>query len=126
MSITRTDNLIILEMVPLVPPRVLRGEMPMTEAASQTVVHARQTLRGILRGEELRLLVVVGPCSIHDPVAAMDYARRLNELRREFADTMLFVMRLYFEKPRTTTGWKGLIYDPHMDGSSDIAFGLRM
>src|ERR1035437_4089377 len=127
MSMTRTDNLNILEMAPLVPPRVLRGEMPMTEAANQTVVHARQTLRGIRRGEEqeLHLLVVVGPCSIHDPVAAMDYARRLNELHREFADTLLIVMRLYFEKPRTTTGWKGLIYDPHMDGSSDIAFGLR-
>ncbi len=125
MSITQTDNLNILEMAPLVPPRVLRGEMPMTEYANRTVVQSRQALRGILRGEAPRLLVVVGPCSIHDPAAAMEYARRLNELRREFADTMLIVMRLYFEKPRTTTGWKGLIYDPHMDGSSDIAFGLR-
>lgn len=124
MSIIRTDNLHILEMTPLAPPRALRSEMPMTEVANQTVVHARQTLRGILRGEDLRMLVVVGPCSIHDPVAAMDYARRLNELRREVADSMLIVMRLYFEKPRTTTGWKGLIYDPRMDGSSDIALGL--
>ncbi|NUN98102.1 MAG: 3-deoxy-7-phosphoheptulonate synthase [Candidatus Omnitrophica bacterium] len=121
----QTQNLHVRETVPLISPKDLCSRLPMTERANATVVRAREAIRGILLGEDPRLLVVVGPCSIHDEAAAMEYARRLVELAREVEDRMLVVMRVYFEKPRTTIGWKGLIYDPHLDGSFDIAGGLR-
>ena len=121
----RTDNLHVLDLVPLITPRALKAEIAVTPKAVQTVVQTRAAIRNILDGTDRRLLVVVGPCSIHDPTAALDYARRLKMLCRELRERLLILMRVYFEKPRTTMGWKGLIYDPHMDGSADIAGGLR-
>ncbi len=120
-----TENLHVLELVPLITPRMLKAELPAPAAALRTVVQTRRAVRGILTGEDRRLLVVVGPCSVHDPLAALEYARRLKKLRAEVGNELLVLMRVYFEKPRTTIGWKGMIYDPHMDGSADIAFGLR-
>ena len=115
-----TQELPIRDMAPLPPPRALKAALPMTEAAHRTVLTGRAAVQRILRREDRRLLVVVGPCSIHDPEAALEYAGRLNALRQELADRLCVVMRVYFEKPRTTIGWKGLIYDPHLDGSDDI------
>ena len=122
----RTENLHILELAPLVTPRQLKADLPATEASSQTVVQARRAVSSILRRTDRRLLVVVGPCSVHDSVAALEYARRLKALADELRQELQILMRLYFEKPRTTVGWKGLIYDPHMDGSADIGQGLRL
>ncbi len=120
-----TENLNVLELVPLVPPGELKRECPAAIGILKTVIDARAVIRRILSGEDKRLIVIVGPCSIHDPIAAIDYARRLKALSDDVADSLFVVMRVYFEKPRTTVGWKGLIYDPRMDGSADIAFGLR-
>ena len=97
----------------------------MTETANHTVVAGREAISAILKQTDPRLLVVVGPCSIHDPKGALEYATRLNTLRRELEDLLLIVMRVYFEKPRTTVGWKGLIYDPHLNGSDNIQAGLK-
>jgi len=97
----------------------------MTEECNRTIVEARDTIKSILRNEDPRLLVVVGPCSIHDAKGALEYADRLAKLREELNDKLYIVMRVYFEKPRTTVGWKGLINDPHLDGSNDIETGLR-
>jgi 3-deoxy-7-phosphoheptulonate synthase len=121
----QTNNLHVVETRPLVTPEELRSELPMSSRAADTVASTRDVIRAILRGEDPRLLVVVGPCSIHDVNAAREYAERLLSVRREFSDQLLIVMRAYFEKPRTTTGWKGLINDPHLDGSHDIATGLH-
>lgn len=121
----RTGNIHVAGIEPLVTPREMTAQLPPSSAALATVVRTRNAIRRILRGQDPRLLVVVGPCSIHNPEATMDYARRLRALAKEVDDSLLVLMRTYFEKPRTTTGWKGLIYDPHMDGSSDIAFGLQ-
>lgn len=112
------------QLSPLTSPRALRDMLPMTEAAGKTVQAGRSAVRRILAGDDSRLVVVVGPCSIHDPEAALDYARRLQEQRIKHAETLEIVMRAYFEKPRTTTGWKGLINDPHLDESCDINDGL--
>ncbi len=101
----------------LLPPAFLEEEMPVTENASRTVHQARTEICEILRSDHRRLLVVVGPCSIHDPDAAREYAARLAIAKREFAADLCIVMRVYFEKPRTTVGWKGLINDPYLDGS---------
>ena len=120
-----TENLNVLELAPLVTPAELKRECPASLDILKTVIDARAVIRRILAGEDKRLMVIAGPCSIHDPVAAIDYARRLKALSDEVADTLFVIMRVYFEKPRTTVGWKGLIYDPLMDGSADIAFGLR-
>ena len=120
-----THNLHVKETVRLTAPNALKAEMPMTEASNQTVVSGRQTISSILRQKDPRLLVVVGPCSIHDPKGALEYANGLNSLRRDLEDQFFVVMRVYFEKPRTTIGWKGLIYDPHLNGSDDIQTGLR-
>ncbi len=122
----KTENLNILELVPLITPRTLKQELEASPAILNTVLSARQTIRDILTGKDPRLLVVIGPCSIHDPVAALEYATRLASLRQELEQKLFILMRVYFEKPRTTVGWKGLIYDPHMDGSADIACGLRV
>jgi len=121
----QTQDLNVSDTVALVSPATLRRELPMTEAANQTVVAGREVIKRILRQEDHRLLVIVGPCSIHDTEAALDYASRLNDLRRALQDQLCIVMRVYFEKPRTTVGWKGLIYDPHLDGSDDLPEGLR-
>lgn len=119
-----TDDLRIQEIIELVPPVDLCEQIPLTLKATETVLASRVAVRNILNGADDRLLVVIGPCSVHDPKAAMDYARRLAEMRDELADTLEIVMRVYFEKPRTTVGWKGLINDPKMDGTCDINTGL--
>jgi len=120
-----TQNLRVKEIVRLQSPRVLKVEFPASERANQTVVEGRETVKRILRKEDPRLLVIVGPCSIHDPDGALEYAKKLNRLREELADQLCLVMRVYFEKPRTTIGWKGLINDPHLDGSYDIETGVK-
>ncbi len=107
-------------------PEQLRKELPLTDKAFQTVVSGRAQVEAVLDGKDPRLMVVVGPCSIHDPAAAMEYARRLRALADQVKDVLLVVMRVYFEKPRTTVGWKGLINDPDMDDSFQIAKGLRL
>src|SRR3984957_8329939 len=110
---------------PLISPLALLDELPLTEAAAASVGSSRDEVRAVLDGSDDRLLVVPGPCSVHDPAAALDYAGRLAALRARFAGELLIVMRVYFEKPRTVTGWKGLINDPAMDGSHDVHRGLR-
>ena len=111
--------------VPLPTPAELEAELPIPEAVSATVLRGRRGIEEILAGRDRRLLVIVGPCSIHDECSAIEYAERLAPVARELEDRVLVVMRAYFEKPRTTVGWKGLIYDPELDGSFDIAAGLR-
>ncbi|MAT91074.1 MAG: 3-deoxy-7-phosphoheptulonate synthase [Halioglobus sp.] len=110
----------------LITPEALKQALPMSETVHDTVVGSRQTIQDILDGKDHRLFVVVGPCSIHDPAAAMDYARRLKALADELSDTLYIVMRVYFEKPRTTVGWKGLVNDPHLDDSFKIQEGLHI
>jgi 3-deoxy-7-phosphoheptulonate synthase len=116
----------IAKVVELAPPEKLLEELPLGKERAGAVVRARQEVVEVLQGADPRLLVVVGPCSVHDPEAALEYARRLAGTARELNDRLLVVMRVYFEKPRTTTGWKGLINDPHLDGSGDVNAGLRM
>ena len=120
------ENLNVLSQHTLLPPSALHDAVPASDRAMQTVSSARQTVANILKGQDRRLLVVVGPCSIHDIAAAMDYARRLKALADELSDQLFIVMRVYFEKPRTTVGWKGLINDPHMDDSFCIEEGLQL
>src|SRR5919109_679904 len=122
----RTRDLRVENIRPLLPPAILLEELPVTEVAAQTVSRGREEVARILWGDDDRLIVVVGPCSIHDPRAAMDYARRLRALADEVATDLRLVMRVYFEKPRTTVGWKGLINDPHLDGSCRTNEGLRL
>ena len=122
----QNDDLRIKEIKELLPPVALLEKFPATENAANTVAHARKAIHKILKGNDDRLLVVIGPCSIHDPVAAKEYATRLLALREELKDELEIVMRVYFEKPRTTVGWKGLINDPHMDNSFQINDGLRI
>ncbi|MBP9003814.1 MAG: 3-deoxy-7-phosphoheptulonate synthase [Candidatus Hydrogenedentes bacterium] len=119
------SNINVLSITPLCPPEELVREIPITDEISETVSSARDTIRAILEKRDPRLLAVVGPCSIHDPAAALEYAGRLAALRRELGDRLFIVMRVYFEKPRTTIGWKGLINDPDLDGSYNIEKGLR-
>ncbi len=119
------DDIHVREMVPLVSPRTLKEELPVTPRITEGVDSARDVVQRILRKEDPRLLVVVGPCSIHDPDAAFEYAERLNEVRLKYQERLFLVMRTYFEKPRTTIGWRGLINDPHLDGSFDMVTGLR-
>ena len=121
-----TSNLRIRSLEPLVPPARLCALVPLDEAALRTILTGRQAVEAVLAGDDARLLAVVGPCSIHDPDAARDYARRLHALSGRVADRLLVVMRVYFEKPRTTVGWKGLINDPHLDDTFDVAAGLRL
>ncbi|MCO6428658.1 3-deoxy-7-phosphoheptulonate synthase AroG [Nitrosomonas communis] len=122
----QTDDLRIIGMHELTPPVELHREYPLSEVATETVYAARQAVHHVLHGEDDRLLVVAGPCSIHDVDAALEYAARLKHLREVFKDQLLIVMRVYFEKPRTTIGWKGLINDPDLDNSFHINKGLRM
>ncbi|HEY6908412.1 MAG TPA: 3-deoxy-7-phosphoheptulonate synthase, partial [Myxococcales bacterium] len=121
----KTSDLHVESNRPLIPPAILLDELPLGEAGSQAVARAREEIIAILRGEDDRLIAVVGPCSVHDTGAALDYARRLKGLAAELQDDLCVVMRVYFEKPRTTVGWKGLINDPHLDGSYVINEGLR-
>jgi 3-deoxy-7-phosphoheptulonate synthase len=120
-----TDDVRIDRIRPLIPPAILMEELPISAEASKTVARARETIGRILRGDDDRLLVVVGPCSIHDPKAAKEYAGRLKPIADELGDALMIVMRVYFEKPRTTVGWKGLINDPNLDGGFAINQGLR-
>ena len=120
-----THNLHVRESIRLLTPRELKTRFPMTEAANHTVVEGRNTIISILNRTDPRLLVVLGPCSIHDPKAALEYASKLKALQAQLAEQFYIVMRVYFEKPRTTIGWKGLIYDPHLNGTDDIATGLE-
>ncbi|TVP78844.1 3-deoxy-7-phosphoheptulonate synthase [Thioalkalivibrio sp.] len=122
----QTDDLRIKGIQEVSAPEVVRDEIPLTDTAAETVYNARQNIHRILHGEDDRLLVVVGPCSIHDVDAALEYAKRLSALRGELGDALEVVMRVYFEKPRTTVGWKGLINDPDLDGSFHINKGLRV
>lgn len=110
---------------PLISPVGLVNEMPLTPKAEATVLEGRRQIQAILRGDDARFLVITGPCSVHDADAALEYARRLKRVQDEVSDRMLIVMRVYFEKPRTTVGWKGMIYDPHLDGTFAIGEGLR-
>jgi 3-deoxy-7-phosphoheptulonate synthase len=110
----------------LVSPATLLDELPLGEEREKAVVRGRGEVGNVLDGADDRIMVVVGPCSVHDPVAAIEYAGNLAEASREFGEELLIVMRVYFEKPRTTTGWKGLINDPHLDNSGDVNAGLRM
>jgi len=119
-----TRDLRIRSFEPLISPRELLRQFPLTERSAETVVAAREAIKAILRREDPRLLAVVGPCSIHDPAAALEYAHRLREAAERYRERLMIVMRVYFEKPRTTVGWRGLITDPHLDGSYDIAHGL--
>ena len=122
----RTQDLHVREIVRLLTPRELKAQLPATDAANATVARSRERVIRILRQEDPRLLIVVGPCSIHDEKSALEYATRLAALRKEVAGKMEVIMRVYFEKPRTTIGWKGLINDPHLDGSQDIETGLKI
>ncbi len=110
----------------LLPPVALLEKFPATDSAACTVASARESIHQVLQGKDDRLLVVIGPCSIHDPQAAKEYAARLLTLRDELKSELEVVMRVYFEKPRTTVGWKGLINDPYMDGSFQLNDGLRL
>ncbi len=121
-----TQNLRVAGLKPLITPEALEAELPLTAASHAAVLEGRDAVRAVLHEQDPRLLVVVGPCSIHDPKAAMEYARRLVELKTRYADRLCILMRVYFEKPRTTVGWKGLINDPHLDGSFDLETGLRL
>ncbi|GHB08246.1 3-deoxy-7-phosphoheptulonate synthase [Salinicola rhizosphaerae] len=126
MSQQQVNNLNVLSQDVLITPEALKQDIPLSEAAERTVVDGRQTIQRILNREDPRLLVVIGPCSIHDPAAAIDYAKRLRQLADAVSDSLYIVMRVYFEKPRTTVGWKGLINDPHLNDSFEIEEGLHI
>ena len=122
----KTRDLHVESNRPLVPPAILLEELLLTEPGSQVIARTREEIIRILKGDDDRLIAVVGPCSVHDPAAALDYARRLQEQAVAFAADLRIVMRVYFEKPRTTVGWKGLINDPYLDGSFKVNEGLRL
>jgi len=122
---TSTSDTRIVGYEPLLSPAALHDELPLTDAAMATVEQTRAEVRAVLDGSDDRLLVITGPCSVHDPVAALDYAARLRAVREQSRSDLLIVMRVYFEKPRTVTGWKGLINDPGMDDRHDVHRGLR-
>ena len=121
----QTDDVKIKEVKELLPPIAHLYELPISDNAAGLVHQTRQEVAELVHGKDNRLLVIIGPCSIHDPKAALEYASRLLPLRKQYEKELLIVMRVYFEKPRTTVGWKGLINDPHLDGTFDINFGLR-
>lgn len=126
MDIYQTQNVNIEAMDTLISPAELKAEVPAPDIVNTMVFESRKHIRDIINKEDRRLLMIVGPCSIHDPKAALEYARRLTELRKELGEKLYIVMRVYFEKPRTTIGWKGLINDPDMNGSYDVPKGLRI
>jgi 3-deoxy-7-phosphoheptulonate synthase len=122
----KTDDVRIRGINEVSPPSQIHEELPITAEAAETVFQARHEIHRVLHGEDDRLLVVIGPCSVHDTKAALEYAERLSDARRELEQDLLIVMRVYFEKPRTTVGWKGLINDPNLDGTFEINKGLRL
>lgn len=122
---TKTRDVNVLRTEQLIAPADLLEKLPSTPAAERTVVAGRRDIQAILDGRDSRFLVITGPCSIHDETAALEYAEKLAAVSRRYADKMLVAMRVYFEKPRTTVGWKGLLYDPHLNDSFDIATGLE-
>jgi 3-deoxy-7-phosphoheptulonate synthase len=122
----KTHDLRIKTINPLIPPAILREDLPLSEEGSNFVIESRKTVKNILDKKDDRLMVVIGPCSIHDPIAAVDYATRLKKLAGSVADELFIVMRVYFEKPRTTIGWKGLINDPYLDNSYAVNKGLHI
>ncbi|MBJ6137781.1 3-deoxy-7-phosphoheptulonate synthase [Marinobacter litoralis] len=126
MSGKKLENLNVASQEQLITPEALKDELPLSDKAANTVASGRQAIYDIMDGKDKRLFIVVGPCSIHDPEAARDYATRLKKLADEVSDTLLIVMRVYFEKPRTTVGWKGLINDPHLNDTFDIEQGLHI
>ena len=126
MVLNRLDDLRITQVRPLLPPAILLEEIPITERASELVAATRQAIANVLTGQDPRLVIVVGPCSIHDTKAAVEYAEKLLPLRARYADQLIVTMRSYFEKPRTSVGWKGLINDPDIDESFHINKGLRL
>ncbi len=121
----RTDDIRIESVIPLIPPRKLKEEIPAGSDREAAVAKGRLEIEAVLSGKDNRLLVIVGPCSIHDPSAAREYAERLATLRESVSDDLLIVMRVYFEKPRTRLGWRGLVLDPNLDDTYDISTGLR-
>ncbi len=121
----KTDDLRVIGYCKLQEPRVLKKEIPVSKAALGTVVSGRDGVQNILAKKDKRMLVIVGPCSIHDENAAIEYAEKLNDLRKKVDQTLCVIMRVYFEKPRTTVGWKGLINDPQLDGTHNITDGLQ-
>jgi 3-deoxy-7-phosphoheptulonate synthase len=125
MTTFNVENVNVTAFDAMPSPEDLHASLPLSDAAGSAVMKGREALRNILDRKDPRMFVVVGPCSIHDPVAGLDYARRLRKLQDEVADTLLLVMRVYFEKPRTTTGWKGYINDPDMDDSFRVDQGMR-
>lgn len=125
MTIFNIENVNVTSFDPMPTPEDLHARLPLSDRAGEVVLQGREAMRAILDRKDPRLLVVVGPCSIHDPVGGLDYARRLKALQAEVADTLLLVMRVYFEKPRTTTGWKGYINDPDMDDSFHVDRGME-
>jgi 3-deoxy-7-phosphoheptulonate synthase len=122
----RTDDLRITQVRPLIPPAILLEEIPLSERASNIVSNTRAAVSSAIEGRDPRLVIIVGPCSIHDPQAALEYAERLARLADRYADHLIVIMRTYFEKPRTSIGWKGLINDPDLDESYHINKGLRL
>ncbi len=126
MSNTRLEDLNIASFTALVTPSQLKKELPVSETVSSHVAESRDIIKNIMDGKDHRLAIVIGPCSIHDPEAALDYAKRLKALAEKLDDTLYIIMRAYFEKPRTTVGWKGLINDPNLDGTFDIDKGIRV
>lgn len=125
-SMRKTQYLHVSSTIPLTSPRLLKTEFPITDKVSDLVSSAREDLIQILNGDDSRIVAIVGPCSIHDVHAAMEYARKLQRVAHDVRDRILVIMRVYFEKPRTTVGWKGLINDPHLDDSFDIGTGLKL
>jgi 3-deoxy-7-phosphoheptulonate synthase len=121
----KTFDLHVKEFKPLLSPSDMKQVLPLTDAAARTVVTGRKDVENILTGKDNRLIVIAGPCSIHDPVAAMEFAGNMMDLRQEVADKIHLIMRVYFEKPRTTVGWKGLINDPYLDASHNVNAGLE-
>jgi len=124
MTNTRTNNLKVSGLTPIIAPADLKQVFPMSEQNAELVASTRQQIQNIHGGRDSRMMALVGPCSIHDPIAALDYASRLAQLAKELQDQLLIVMRVYFEKPRTTVGWKGLINDPDLNGTHQISKGL--
>ena len=120
------DDIRIRQLKPLIPPQILMEDFPLTKIALKTVSEARRDAESVIKGTDDRLLVIVGPCSIHDPIAAIEYASRLKSIKERLSKNLVIIMRVYFEKPRTNVGWKGLINDPSMDGSFMINKGLKI
>ena len=123
-ALEKTSDLHVVETRPLIPPSRLHNDIPLDHTSANTVSKTRRSIQNILHNNDPRLLVIVGPCSIHDIEAAKEYAEYIQEFRKKYNDKLEIVMRVYFEKPRTTIGWKGLINDPHLDGSYDINTGF--